>query len=113
MSSVGLFLDVILPQLAGLAALRLLRRHLLLAAMLVPPISAATFVVPTWHAFSVAAEEIASHSPDEACGAFGAMMLIVTMGGGCLHLLASLGVVGLFAWVRSPAPSNPDVGAIK
>ena len=96
-----LLFGALLPQLAGLAALRVLMKRVVLAAVLVPLISGAVFVVPTWHEFSVAAAQIESETGDAPCGAFGAMVLFVTFGGAGLHLLASLGEVMLFAAFRT------------
>ena len=92
-----LLFGVLLPQLAGVAALRVFRKRVVLAAFLVPLVSAAAFFVPTWHEFSVASARIESETGDAPCGAFGAMILFVSFGGAGLHLLASLGEVMLFA----------------
>lgn len=73
----------------------------MLAAILVPLISAAAFVVFTRHEFSVAAAQIEAETGDVPCGAFGAMALFVIFGGASLHLLASLGEVMLFAALRA------------
>jgi hypothetical protein len=112
MTPSSLLFSALLPQLAGLAALCLLRKHIAIAAFLVPLISAAVFVVPTWHDFSLAAERIESETGDAPCGAFGAMVLFVTFGGGGLHLLASLGEVVLFACFRGSRRSQPESASL-
>ena len=96
-----LLFDMLLPQLCGLAALGVLRNRIVLAAFVVPLISAAAFFLPTWHGFSVAATQIESETGDAPCGAFGAIVLFVTFGGAGLHLLTSLAEVILFGTIRA------------
>jgi|GEM_PF-6950461 len=99
MSLTSLFLGILLPQLSGVAVLGLLRRHVFAAVLLAPLVSALLFMIPTAHGFGVAADEIAAGG-DGPCGAFGAMALFVTLGGGFLHLGVSAVTVWLVAWAR-------------
>src|SRR5688572_27787806 len=93
----GLILMLVIPQLAGVAVLRWsVRDESAARGVLALFATMATYFVGSHLFWAAEAARVEAERGEPACGAFGAMVLIVTLAGAIVHVVGSL--LALLIW---------------